>query len=186
MDETVREVARLWTLSQPAVSAFVASMVRDFRDRDDVLQDVAVAVLDSYATYDPSRPFVAWATGVARNQVLLYLRRKGREKLVLDAEALDRVEAAFGVIRPDEVRMLDDLDDCVRLLDDRSRRLCELRYRDDLKPAAIGAKVGMSPNAVAKALQRIREGFATAWRGRQPSKERDDGARRGRPHARLP
>jgi RNA polymerase sigma factor (sigma-70 family) len=77
MDKKAREVARLWTLAQPVVSSYVASLVRDFRDRDDVLQDVAVAVLDSFGNYDPARPFAAWAIGLARNQVLLYLRRKG-------------------------------------------------------------------------------------------------------------
>src|SRR3954447_11640897 len=99
MDERTREVARLWTLAQPTVSAFVASMVREIRDRDDVLQDVAVAVLDSFDSYDPSRPFVAWALGIARNQALLHLRRKGRDRLVFDAEALDRIERAFAETR---------------------------------------------------------------------------------------
>jgi RNA polymerase sigma-70 factor (ECF subfamily) len=42
-------------------------------------------------------------------------------------------------------------------LEGRAQRLCELRYRDDLKPAAIASAVGMSANTVAKALQRIRE-----------------------------
>ena len=77
MDEKTHEVARLWVLAQPTVSAFIASLVRDFRDRDDVLQDVAVAVIDSFRSYDPSRPFVAWAIGIARNEVRHHLRRKG-------------------------------------------------------------------------------------------------------------
>lgn len=157
MDEKTREVTRLWTRAQPNVSAFIASLVRDFRDRDDVLQDVAVAVLDSFETYDPSRPFVPWAIGIARNEVRHYLRRKGRERLVFDAEALEGIERAFSEIRPEEVRALDYLDECVRSLDDRSRRLCEPRYRDDLKPAAIATRLGMSANGVAKALQRLRE-----------------------------
>jgi RNA polymerase sigma-70 factor, ECF subfamily len=157
MDDKTRDVARLWTLAQPAVSAFIASLVRDFRARDDVLQDVAVAVLDSFASYDPSRPFAAWAIGIARNQVLLYLRSKGRDRLVFDPDALARIESAFAEVRPHEVRMLDYLDECVQLLEGRARQLCELRYRGDLKPAAIGRRVGMSANGVAKTLQRARE-----------------------------
>jgi RNA polymerase sigma-70 factor (ECF subfamily) len=74
----------MWTLAQPAVSAFITSVVRDFRDRDDVLQDVAVAVIESFGRWDPERPFVAWAIGVARNQVGLYLRRRRREQHVLE------------------------------------------------------------------------------------------------------
>ncbi len=157
MVDTAREVARLWTLAQPSVSAFIATLVRDFRDRDDILQDVAVAVLDSFTSYDPARPFNAWAIGIARNQVFLHLRRKGRDRLVFDADALVRIESAFAGIGPREVRMLDDLEDCVQALDGRARQLCELRYRDDLKPAAIAQQVGMSANSVAKALQRLRE-----------------------------
>ncbi len=47
MDEATRQAMRLWTLAQPTVSAFVASVVRDFGDRDDVLQETAVAVIES-------------------------------------------------------------------------------------------------------------------------------------------
>ena len=46
MDDSTRKATRLWTLAQPRVSAFVTSVVRDFRDRDDVLQDIAVAVVE--------------------------------------------------------------------------------------------------------------------------------------------
>jgi RNA polymerase sigma-70 factor (ECF subfamily) len=156
MDDRTREVTRLWSLAQPAVSAFVASMVRDIHARDDVMQDVAVAVLDSSGAYDPSRPFVAWAIGVARNQVRLHLRRRGRDRLVLDEVALDSLERAFAEIRPRDVRMLDHLEGCVDSLEGRLRRLCDLRYTGDLKPSAIAPRVGMSANGVAKALQRIR------------------------------
>ncbi|MCP4172172.1 MAG: RNA polymerase factor sigma-70, partial [Fuerstiella sp.] len=59
MDEKSRQATRLWTLAQPKVSAYVTSVVRDFKDRDDVLQDIAVAVIDSFDTYDPGRSFDA-------------------------------------------------------------------------------------------------------------------------------
>lgn len=157
MDERLRTATRLWTLAQPAVSAFIAGIVRDFRDRDDVLQEVAVAVIESFDRYDPVRPFIPWAIGVARNQVGLYLRRRGRDRLCFDTAALERVEAAFAALTSEEMHRLDRLRDCVRTLDGRARRLCELRYRDDLKPAAIGPLMGMSANTVAKALQRVRE-----------------------------
>jgi len=54
------------------VSAFVLSIVRDFSIRDDVLQETAVVVLESFERYDTSRPFVSWAIGVAQNQIRLY------------------------------------------------------------------------------------------------------------------
>jgi RNA polymerase sigma-70 factor (ECF subfamily) len=70
---------------------------------------------------------------------------------------LDRVEAAFADLSSEEMHRLDRLRDCVRMLDGRARRLCELRYGDDLKPAAIAPLMGMTANTVAKALQRVRD-----------------------------
>lgn len=157
MDERTRQAARAWTLAQPTVSAFIGSLVRDFRDRDDVLQETAVAVIESFDRYDPARPFIAWALGVARNQVGLYLRRRGRDRLVFDPAAVDQLAVAFEGIDGSELRRLDRLQDCLQRLDGRARELCELRYRDDLKPAAIAERANTSANNVAKALQRIRD-----------------------------
>jgi DNA-directed RNA polymerase specialized sigma24 family protein len=55
VNENVKFVMRQWTLAQPVVSSFIGAMVRDFSDRDDVLQETAVAVLESADRYDPNR-----------------------------------------------------------------------------------------------------------------------------------
>jgi RNA polymerase sigma-70 factor (ECF subfamily) len=40
MEEQYQQAIRYWTLAQPVVSAYVAAVVLDFRDRDDVLQAI--------------------------------------------------------------------------------------------------------------------------------------------------
>lgn len=157
MDENVRNATRLWTLAQPVVSAFVTSVVREFSARDDVLQEVAVAVIESFDRYDSSRPFVSWALGIAHNQVGLYLRRVRRDRHLFDLETISCVATAFERLSADELNRLDHLQDCMSVLEGRARELCEMRYQQDLKPAAIASVVGMSANSVAKALQRIRD-----------------------------
>jgi RNA polymerase sigma-70 factor (ECF subfamily) len=158
VDDQIRQATRLWTLAQPAVAGFVASMVRDFRDRDDVLQDIAVAVVESFDRWDQERPFVAWAIGVARNQIGLYLRRRRRDLRMLefDPEVIDELESAFVWAAEEELPKLDFLRDCLKTLEGRARAMFELRYQQDLKPAAIAARVGMTANSVAKSLQRVR------------------------------
>jgi RNA polymerase sigma-70 factor (ECF subfamily) len=157
VDESTRQATRLWTLAQPAVSSFVSSVVRDFRDRDGVLQEVAVAVIESFESYDSERPFLAWAIGVARNQVGSYLRRRRRDRQVFAQSTVACLEVAFAETFEEERDKLEHLDDCVQLLDDRGRELCELRYQRGLKPAAISESIGMTGTSVRKALQRIRE-----------------------------
>lgn len=157
MDARTREAARLWTTAMPTVSAFVTSLVRDFQARDDVLQDIAVAVIESFDSYDSSRPFIGWVIGVARNQVRHYYRRKAHERMIFDSEAVDVLSAAFAETSTEQSQLFGRLGKCIEELDEHSRRLCQLRYERDLKPAAIGPIVGMGANAVAKALQRIRD-----------------------------
>lgn len=157
MDSSTADFTRQWTAALPKVAAFVGSMVFDAGDRDDVLQDCAVAAMTSYDRYDPSRPFAAWVIGVARNQVRLYLRRKSNDPHIFDEEALDSLVEAFARVQPEQEQKLTRLEHCVDQLEGRSRQLCELRYSHDLKPAAIAKKLNMTPNTVAKSLQRIRE-----------------------------
>ncbi len=156
MDAHTLEAMRRWTQAVPTVSAFVASLVRDFQDRDDILQEIAVAVLESFERYDPTQSFVGWVLGIARNQVRLHYRRQGREKVVFDSETVEALARAFAEGLPADPR-LDRLGECFERLDARSRELCRLRYECDLKPAAIGAHLDLGANTVAKALQRIRD-----------------------------
>jgi len=156
MDESTRKATRHWTLAQPIVSAFVTSVVRDFTARDDVLQEIAVAVIESFDRYDPERPFIGWALGIAQNQVGLYFRRVRRDRLVFDEQTMANLATAFSSLSADQSTKLDHLRDCLQGLEGRAKQLCELRYQRDQKPAAIASSVGMSANSVAKALQRIR------------------------------
>jgi RNA polymerase sigma-70 factor (ECF subfamily) len=155
MDESTRKATLLWTSAQPIVAAFVASIVRDYRDREDVLQETALAVFKSIESYDSKLPFNAWAIGIARNQVGLYLRRRKRDRHVFGDSTIECIEDAFTQASSSE--KLDSLPECMKQLDGRAQEICEMRYQEDLKPAAIAERLEMTANAVSKALQRIRD-----------------------------
>jgi RNA polymerase sigma-70 factor (ECF subfamily) len=157
MDEKIRDAARCWTLAQPIVSAYVCAVVRDVRDRDDVLQEIAVAVLESFDSYDPSRSLAGWTLGIARNKIGTYLRQRRRHRLYFNDETLMHLADAMESTAVDPTGAMDALQGCMSELEGRARHLCALRYENDLKPAAIAELLGMNPNAVAKALQRVRE-----------------------------
>lgn len=157
MDRNILQATRLWTLAQPAVSAFIGSLVRDFAARDDILQETAVAVLESFDRYDEERPFVGWALGIARNQVRQYLRRETRDRRVFSEATEEALSIAFASSPKEAERPLDRLRECLEHLEGRAKTFCELRYVRDLKPAAIASLTGTTANGVAKALQRIRD-----------------------------
>ena len=165
MNEATRKATRLWTTAQPVVAAFVASSIRNRHDREDVLQETALAVLNAFHSYDPSRPFQAWAIGIAKNQIGLYLRKNARSRLVFSEQTISTLQETFNAaIPPDE---LDYLPDCIERLDSKARKLCNLRYQEGLKPAAIADSLGVAANSISKALQRIRERLRSCIRDRK-------------------
>jgi RNA polymerase sigma-70 factor (ECF subfamily) len=156
MDPRTRQAFTLWTQAQPAVSAFVHALVGDRAARDEVLQEVALAILESFDRYDASRPFLPWALGIARKEVA-NARHRGRRFPALLSEAAESALAdAVATVSDDERVSLAHLSDCLARLEGRLREICDLRYRTGLSPARIADALGMQPNTVSKALERVR------------------------------
>jgi RNA polymerase sigma-70 factor (ECF subfamily) len=157
VDPRAADAVALWTAAQPAVSAFVHALVGDRDLRDEVLQDTVARILESYGSYDPSRPFLPWALTLARRAAYDARRRRMRFPAPLTEAAQDSLAAAIADVEPAERAAADHLDACLKRLDGRQRQMCELRYRTGLKPARIAELMGLSSNTVSKSLQRIRE-----------------------------
>jgi RNA polymerase sigma-70 factor (ECF subfamily) len=157
MDERTRHAIAQWTLAQPAVTALVRTLVADPREREDLVQSIAVEVIGSFAGYDPARPFLPWALGVARHQIAASRRGRQRRPLLLEHDALDALTAALGRVADGERAMLDRLGECLERLDPRGREICDLRYGRELAPQRIAEALAMQPNTVSKVLQRVRD-----------------------------
>ena len=61
----------------PVLRAFFARRLRGAEDDvEDLVQDSLVAIHTRRATYDPARPFTAWAYAVARYKMIDHFRRR--------------------------------------------------------------------------------------------------------------
>jgi len=150
------EIAVLWTNAQPAVAAFVSSVIPGFQDADDILQQVAVSVIKNFDKYDKERSFVGWAIGIARNEILMYHRQKTQGKVILSEKAIRAISDTY----EKESAKLDDmkhaLDICTKKLKGRARSILEMRYISELSVPRIAQKLGMTHGAVYTTFHRIR------------------------------
>lgn len=151
-----QQLAGLWTAAQPVVAGFIASMVRDHHAAEDLLQKTASALVAKFDEYEADRPFVPWAIGVARFEVLNHLRRTQRDPHRFATETLDAVADAYSEIRDDLGERKSALTACMDELPERSRLLMTLRYVEGLTPAQIAQRVDMNPNQARVTLHRIR------------------------------
>ena len=73
----------------PVLRAFFARRLRGAdEDVEDLVQDSLIAIHTRRATYDPARPFTAWAYAVARYKMIDHFRRRKHSVPLDDVEDL--------------------------------------------------------------------------------------------------
>ena len=150
-------MARDWERARTAVFAQLLAGIGSFHDAEDVLQEVAVSVAKNYSSYDPARPFIAWALGITRNHMLMYFRKHHRDRLVFNDQLLVTMGRHFEELheqRSDGRR--EALHLCLKRLEDRQRRLIEMRYSAGLSIQEIAESLGKSIAAIKGSLHRVR------------------------------
>lgn len=141
---------------QDDLRAFLASLVRNAHDRDDVFQETVLTLWDKFDEYDRQYSFGAWARGIAVNKVLQYRSRAGSKPTPFSPQTIASIVDAFerqAALGSDAV---DALEKCMEPLPPESRRLLALRYVDWRPVATIAAEVGSTPAAMSKTLARLR------------------------------
>lgn len=147
---------KLWTVAQPAVVGYIRALVPG-DGANDVIQDTALTLFRRFSDYDDSRPFTAWAMGVAKFQILGYRRDAARSFLTFDSELLDRFTEEWVEACPAEDHRAGALEACLEKLSARARQVVRMRYFDGLTGVEIGRRLGSSDAAVRMLLQRIRD-----------------------------
>ena len=66
--------------------AFIRGLVRNREDADDVYQQTGQVLCEQFDRYDPLKPFIAWACGIAWQSVLLHRKNASRLRLLTHEE----------------------------------------------------------------------------------------------------
>lgn len=156
-DQEQERFLRLWADAQPAVAAFVHAVVRDPAAAKDVLQETALVLFRRFGEYDGGRPFLAWALGVAKLQVLGFRRDEARSLVTFDTELFEQFTAAWAEQAPAVSQQSVALELCLERMAARPRQLLRWRYFEDLKSEEIASRLGSNGAAVRVTLQRLRE-----------------------------
>lgn len=148
-------VQQLFVQQQSALKGFVLSLVPDFADADDVLQEVFVTVTRKAGDFELGSNFNAWARSIARLKVLEHWRRQKNKADALAEDVIESLHASAPeeLFSPEQRRALEQ---CLEKLPASSREIVELRYRREHKPAEIARLKGWGANGVSVALSRAR------------------------------
>jgi len=165
-DDRHRTFVELLVRNQAAIRAFICSLVRDHHAAEDVFQDVAVVLLETFERYDTSRSFAAWARGVAAKVVMKRWDKQKRTPAPFSPEAVEAILAASEEVDARIGPEREALRRCVAALPARSRKLLALRYESAFRLAQIAEAMESTLSAIHKALTRIRAGLEECIRGK--------------------
>lgn len=154
--DAAEQLAMHWTKAQPFVAAYITSLLRDFHKAEDVLQQVAVILVRKFGEYDPRQPFLAWALGIARLEALKEQRRQARDRHVFGDDLAEKLGRVYEEMAGRYDAYAPMLDACLEEVDARARKAFDLRYVEDLKPADMAERMGMTAGAVRVLLHRAR------------------------------
>jgi RNA polymerase sigma-70 factor (ECF subfamily) len=147
-------VQGLFLQFQPAVRGYILSMIPDFSQADDVMQETFLTVTRKAASFELGTSFAAWVKTIARFKALEAIRARKFE--TLSEEVLLALSAEPRELRPDADERLALLRGCLDQLAPQARRSIDYRYQNDHLPPQIAELTGCTVQSVNVTLSRAR------------------------------
>jgi RNA polymerase sigma-70 factor (ECF subfamily) len=160
------EFLPLFLAHQGDLRAFIGALIRDAQTREDIFQNVALTLWESFERYDRERSFGAWARGIAARKVLHEHRSNARFPLIFPAEAIQTILDAYDRTEQPEAPRRAALRECMERLPARTREVLTMRYNDEISGEGIATRLGSTVDAVHQTLSRARNSLADCIRQR--------------------
>lgn len=146
------------TENRSKIMAVIVAMVRDFDQAEDLFQQTVLEILQGADKFDPTRDFLPWASGVARNVVRRHWREAGRQPSSASQEALEALSKLALDEQDEDVWQAERvaLHRCLNKLPDRMRRLFLLRYGSNHKAGKLAEMAAIPIGSLRTTLARLR------------------------------
>jgi RNA polymerase sigma-70 factor (ECF subfamily) len=147
----------LFLRSEREVFRYVAALVPNVADAEDIVQQTALVLWEKFDAYDSSQPFTPWACRFALNKTKQWIERRQRWQALLEGGLAQELAQRREELRPEMETRLKHLEGCLGKLPDGQLSIIESYYyrRDSIDKVAEHS--GRTVAATYKALQRVRE-----------------------------
>src|SRR5213595_2377594 len=147
----------LFLRSEREVFRYVAALVPNVTDAEDIVQQTALSLWEKFDAYDPNQPFTPWACRFALNKAKQWIERRQRWQALLESGLAEELAQRREELRPEFEVRLKHLERCLNKLPEEQRELVEGYYyrREGIEKLAESS--GRTAAATYKILQRVRQ-----------------------------
>ena len=146
----------LFLRSEREIFRYVAALVPNVTDAEDIVQQTAISLWEKFDAYDPSQPFTPWACRFALNKTRQWIERRQRWQALLDYGLAEELAQRRQELLPDFEMRLKHLEGCLGKLPEEQRSLVNGYYYERISIETLAQRSGRSEAATYKMLQRIR------------------------------
>ncbi len=149
---------RLLSHTEHKVRRYIATLVPNHSDVDDVFQETLIALWRKFDDYRPDKSFDTWAFRFAHYQVLSYRKKKSiQSKHLAFSSNIVELLAADQIQRSEFLESQQTaLSKCLARLTEEDRELLELRYATDVPICQVARDTNQPAKALYQALERVR------------------------------
>lgn len=151
------EFTEAWQATEKYLKGFLNMLVFSQQEREDILQNTALAAWKKASDFDPSKAsFKTWTAGIARFECLNYLRSRKNSKLVYDTEILEAMDDVCVQEEEEIANIYSNLAVSVKKLSPDKIELLKMKYNEHLSFTEIGKRLNISEDTAKVKLFRIR------------------------------
>jgi len=147
----------LFLRSEREIFRYVAALVPNVTDAEDIVQQTAMALWEKFDAYDPGQPFTPWACRFALNKAHQWIERRQRWQALLEHGLAEELAQRRQELQPEFERRLKHLETCLGKLPPKQRTLVEGYYYERADIESLAERSGKTAAATYKMLQRIRQ-----------------------------
>lgn len=151
------EFAALYSKCHLDLLRYVLTLLPDRAQAEDVVQETARLLWQKFDEYDPALPFSPWARRFAYFEVLKVRKREAVRGKYFSDELIERLAEEREAEEETLATQREALADCLKKLDEPSRRLLMNRYNREISLQELARLEGKSPNALYLTVHRIRQ-----------------------------
>ena len=152
--------------------AYARAVLGDYAAAEDAVQEAMLVVVKKFDQFQEGTSMLAWCRAIVRLEVLRMKQQRQRERTLSERLLDDAIDAAFDEFqtaqrRDDAESWQQALEGCLERVPERGRSVLKARFVDELSYQQIGERVGMTLEAVRKALFRLKKQVRSCVETRQ-------------------
>lgn len=154
--ELLEKFTSLYSRNERYIFRFIASLLGNSDDAEDLLQETAKKLWKQFESYDNSKDFLPWACTIARYEVLSFWKKQKVRKKYFSEDVIELLAVDFEKRDLEREAQSHALKNCVEKLTFEDKDILDKRYESTLSLKELAKSLKQTPNSLYKKLQRIK------------------------------